>query len=66
MLDSVLDHINSQSSVTHVKKKTKRTRLQGSVLNVFQQRESSLFYVSSLLDVLLLKKNMKNRLLLRL
>lgn len=61
MLDSVLDHINCQSSTTHVKKKTKTTRPQGSMLDVFQRKQSTLSYVSSLLDVLLMKKNMKNR-----
>lgn len=65
MLDSVLDLVDHQSGSALGKKKKKKRRpptCKGSVLDVFQQKENGLSFVSSLLDVMLVKKNIRNRL----
>ncbi|KAI5670288.1 hypothetical protein M9H77_10652 [Catharanthus roseus] len=64
MLDSVLDLVDHQSGSALGKKKKKKRRpptCKGSVLDVFQQKENGLSFVSSLLDVMLVKKNIRNR-----
>ncbi|CAI9091980.1 OLC1v1027104C1 [Oldenlandia corymbosa var. corymbosa] len=62
MLDFIVHHLGSSSGSNLGKKKKKSIAHQGDLfVNVFQRGDSGLSFLSSLLDVLILKKNMDSR-----